>query len=193
MSKNDLRRVGVVMGLIAALAFVGCGKKQEPVTPPVAPAVTPSDMGGDLDPTPAPDTSGDAKEPTPPPSIAELNRSMRDQGLLGDVFFSFDRYDLSNDARSRLEKNARFFSSEQGRDLTFMIEGHCDERGTNEYNIALGQRRTTAALDFLVSLGISQDRFRMISYGEERPYCNESSEACWQKNRRAAFVITGRM
>ena len=76
--------------------------------------------------------------------------------------------------------------------LLFTIEGHCDERGTNEYNIALGQRRAAAAKDYIVSLGVEDARLRTISYGEERPFCTESDEACWQSNRRAHFVATGR-
>jgi peptidoglycan-associated lipoprotein len=77
-------------------------------------------------------------------------------------------------------------------DILFTIEGHCDERGTNEYNIALGQRRASAAKDYIVSLGVEDSRLRTISYGEERPFCTESNEGCWQQNRRAHFVATGR-
>jgi peptidoglycan-associated lipoprotein len=74
----------------------------------------------------------------------------------------------------------------------FTIEGHCDERGTNEYNLALGQRRATAAKDYVVSLGVAADLLRTISYGEERPFCRQSDESCWQQNRRAHFVVTGK-
>ena len=75
--------------------------------------------------------------------------------------------------------------------LTVTVEGHCDERGTVEYNLALGERRAQSTYDYLVSLGVAASRFKTISYGEERPFCTESNEACWQKNRRARFVISG--
>ncbi len=74
----------------------------------------------------------------------------------------------------------------------FLVEGHCDERGTNEYNLALGERRANAATGYLASLGIDGMRMRTVSYGEERPVCTESNESCWQRNRRARFVITGK-
>ena len=128
------------------------------------------------------------EEPTPP-SIQELQEEAERAGLLGDVFYDFDKYELRMEARDRLQKNASYM--QQNPKLTFTIEGHCDERGTNEYNIALGQSRSTSALDYLISLGISASRFKTISYGEERPFCTDSNEACWQKNRRARFLISG--
>jgi peptidoglycan-associated lipoprotein len=130
---------------------------------------------------------------TPPElSIQELQRDLESRGLIGDVYFDYDRYELLPEARERLARNAEFINSSEGQGLTFTLEGHCDERGTNEYNIALGQRRATAALDYISSLGVDGGRFKTISFGEERPFCTESNEACWQKNRRARFVITGR-
>lgn len=133
----------------------------------------------------------DVQEPERPKSLADLQDEYNRAGLLGDVFFGFDRYDLDASARERLAKNAEFMNSGDGRSLKFTVEGHCDERGTNEYNIALGQNRGTSAVDYLVSLGVAANRFKTISYGEERPFCTESNEACWQKNRRARFVISG--
>ncbi|RMH22078.1 MAG: peptidoglycan-associated lipoprotein Pal [Acidobacteria bacterium] len=128
-----------------------------------------------------------------PKDLSELQDEFERQGLIGDVFFDFDKYELRADARDRLAKNAEFFNSEEGRKYTYTIEGHCDERGTNEYNIALGQRRASSALDYLTSLGVDRERFKTISYGEERPVCTESTEACWQRNRRAHFVLSGRV
>ncbi|MEM1181110.1 MAG: OmpA family protein [Acidobacteriota bacterium] len=140
-------------------------------------------------PKPAPVVDETEKEP--PKSIQEIEADLRNQGLIGDVFFDFDKSDLRSQARERLAKNAEFMNSAEGRAYTFKVEGHCDERGTNEYNLALGQNRSTTAVDYLASLGVARDRFEVISYGEERPFCTESSEACWQQNRRARFVITG--
>jgi peptidoglycan-associated lipoprotein len=106
------------------------------------------------------------------------------------VYYAYDSADLDGSARDRIAKNADFLK-QQGT-LIVTIEGHCDERGTNEYNLALGERRATAARDYLRSLGVADARLRTISYGEERPQCTESSETCWQRNRRAYFRLTGR-
>ena len=122
--------------------------------------------------------------------IEEVNLYVYESGLIGDVYFDFDRYELKSDARERLAKNAEFMKANP--QFTFAIEGHCDERGTNEYNLALGDRRASSAKNYLSSLGISSSGVRSISYGEERPQCTESAESCWWRNRRAHFVITGR-
>jgi len=107
---------------------------------------------------------------------------------LKDVYFAFDSDDLDAVARETLKANAAWFRANPS--ATVQIEGHCDERGTNEYNMALGARRSGASKDYVVSLGISADRLSTISYGEEIPVCRESTEECWEKNRRARFVIT---
>jgi len=106
---------------------------------------------------------------------------------LKDVFFEFDRYDLTSDARTILRANADWLKSNSSTRVE--IEGHCDERGTNEYNLALGAKRAQAAREFLSTLGIPADRLSTISYGEEIPVCREQSESCWKQNRRARFVI----
>jgi peptidoglycan-associated lipoprotein len=106
---------------------------------------------------------------------------------LKDVFYEFDRYDLSADARATLRANADWLKSNPSAKVE--IEGHCDERGTNEYNLALGAKRAQAAREFLSSLGIPAERLSTISYGEEIPVCQEHSEDCWRKNRRARLVI----
>ena len=106
---------------------------------------------------------------------------------LKDVFYEFDRYDLNADARATLRANADWLKSNPSARVE--IEGHCDERGTNEYNLALGAKRAQAAREFLTSLGIPADRLSTISYGEEIPVCREPTEDCWTKNRRARFVI----
>lgn len=106
---------------------------------------------------------------------------------LKDVYFDFDRYDLTADARATLRANAEWLRSSPSTRVE--IEGHCDERGTNEYNLALGAKRAQAARQFLTTLGVSPDRLSTISYGEELPVCKESTESCWKQNRRARFVI----
>lgn len=106
---------------------------------------------------------------------------------LKDIFFDFDRADLRADARDTLRANADWLKSNQS--VRIEIEGHCDERGTNEYNLALGAKRAQSAKDYLASLGITSERLSTISYGEEIPVCREHEESCWRQNRRARFVI----
>jgi peptidoglycan-associated lipoprotein len=106
---------------------------------------------------------------------------------LKDVLFEFDRHDLSSDARDILKGNAEWLK--RNASARVEIEGHCDERGTSEYNLALGAKRSQAARDYLVTLGIAPDRISTISYGEEIPACLESSENCWRQNRRVRFVV----
>jgi len=109
---------------------------------------------------------------------------------LKDAFFDFDRYDLSADARGVLRGNAEWLKSNPFARVE--IEGHCDERGTNDYNLALGAKRAQAARDYLASLGVAADRMSTTSFGEEIPVCQEPSESCWRQNRRARFVIVDR-
>ena len=102
---------------------------------------------------------------------------------MADIYFDFDKSDLRPESQAQLAKNADWLKANPTYKAT--IEGHCDERGTNEYNLALGERRANAAKDYLVSLGVDASRLETISYGEEHPVCTESTESCWQRNRRA--------
>jgi len=106
---------------------------------------------------------------------------------LGDIYFDFDRYEIRKDAHSVLEGNAKWLRNEGGRSL--MIEGHCDERGTLAYNLVLGEKRAKSAKRYLEDLGIPGSRIQTTSYGEVQPFCKEQNEGCWQKNRRAHFVV----
>lgn len=179
----------IALGLLVSLT-VGCGPKPPDTPPAMDMSNTDVESPPDVTPSPNPPTRTDPVEPPLPSDLAELTDYLHKNGLLGDIYFAFDSSELTGDARDRLAKNARFLNEE--REYTITIEGHCDERGTNEYNIALGERRSSAALEYLVSLGVDRNRLRLISYGEERPQCRESTEACWQQNRRAFFRVTGR-
>jgi peptidoglycan-associated lipoprotein len=110
--------------------------------------------------------------------------------LVQDVYFDYDKYDIREDARSQLSRNADGIRQVLGKypNAVFTLEGHCDERGSAEYNLGLGDRRSTSVRDFLVQLGVSADKVRTISYGKERPQCSEASESCWQSNRRVHFT-----
>ena len=179
-------------GVIAAsLATGACGGNPPPEvepTPPPAPAAPPP---APIAP-PAPIEPPAAVQPEPVleeeplivQSLDELNR----ESLLVPVFFAYDSSEIGPDTQSDLQRNAttlRQYSS-----WVITIEGHCDERGTAEYNLALGERRALAAQDYLISLGISEDRLRTISYGEEFPFAPGQDEEAWQLNRRAHFLIT---
>ena len=107
---------------------------------------------------------------------------------LKDIYFRFDQYDLDDQSRGTLRQNATYLKSNSG--AVIEIQGHCDERGTNNYNVALGERRAHSTKMYLVSQGVSARRIHTISYGEERPFCFDSNAACWQKNRRAHFRIS---
>lgn len=107
---------------------------------------------------------------------------------LEDIMFDFDRYDLREDQKNRLEAAAN--ALKENIELGVVLEGHCDERGTNAYNRALGEKRATAVADFLASLGIKRSALNKISYGEEKPVCTEREESCWKQNRRVHFLLS---
>lgn len=128
-----------------------------------------------------------APTPTKPPSATFSERLSRE---VNDAFFDYDKSEVREDARAVLQRNAdalkailQAFPSE-----VVQVEGHCDERGSAEYNLGLGDRRATSAKEFLVQLGVPADRLKIVTYGKERPQCSDQNEACWQKNRRAHFA-----
>ncbi len=123
--------------------------------------------------------------PPPPENNDETQAQLFAQNMK-DVFFEYDSYDVTQQYQQVLSADARFL--QQHPDMKFTIEGHCDERGSTEYNLALGDNRANSTKQALVSLGVSADRIRTISYGKEKPFCTESTEACWAQNRRAHFV-----
>jgi len=159
-------------------------------------------------PTPKPSTSGTTPttgieeeivgEPTAEPLVSEEVREelpedlalLNAAGYLEDVFFDTNLYDIKPEYRDALARNAAWL--QQHRTIQILVEGHCDERNTREYNLALGERRAAAVRDYLIFLGVAPERLRTISYGEEKPFELGRGEESWKLNRRAHFVITGR-
>ena len=119
-----------------------------------------------------------------------VNQEMMRRGFSPNVYFDYDSSAVSDDAKIRLGRNADLLKSQP--QFLVTIAGNCDERGTEEYNLALGARRASAVQQYLASLGVSAARLRTLSYGEERPVCTVSAESCWSQNRRGAMLITGR-
>ena len=109
------------------------------------------------------------------------------ENVIIDVLFDFDRYSIKPESKRVLDKNAKILN--EHKDAMITIEGHCDERGTDDYNIALGERRAKSVRDYLDKLGVSRGRMNVISYGEERPFCTDSTEECWRQNRRVHFRV----
>ncbi|HWW17068.1 MAG TPA: peptidoglycan-associated lipoprotein Pal [Candidatus Saccharimonadales bacterium] len=122
--------------------------------------------------------------PVEPPPAPDLDALFLKE--VRDAYFDFNKADVRADARDALTKTAEFLRNNPGIRVT--IEGHCDERGSTEYNLALGDRRAGAVKQYLVSLGISADRISTVSFGKEKPFCTQSNESCWQQNRRGHFV-----
>ncbi|HKZ07161.1 MAG TPA: peptidoglycan-associated lipoprotein Pal, partial [Methylomirabilota bacterium] len=118
--------------------------------------------------------------PPPPPADFAADANLK------DVFFDFDKADIRRADAKNLDAAAAYLKSNPR--LLVLVEGHCDERGTAEYNVALGERRAKAAVNYLVAQGIDASRFSMVSYGKERPSCTEKTESCWAKNRRDRFM-----
>ncbi len=160
--------LGLVVLVVGALLLAGCPKKPEVMTGEPRAAAPP--------PAPAPE----AKAPEPKPEI-------KPAAELKDVFFDFDKAELRPDARQALDANIEMLKSNG--QIRITVEGHCDERGTNEYNIALGERRARAVRDYLVAGGIDAKRITTISYGEERPFVQGHDESAWKWNRRGHFVM----
>jgi peptidoglycan-associated lipoprotein len=125
--------------------------------------------------------------PPPPPVVHEPSIQELFDRDVKDAYFDYDKADIRTDARDALSQTAQFLRSNP--QVKIVVEGHCDERGSTEYNLALGDRRATAAKQFLVSLGITADRMETVSYGKEKPFCSASTEECYQQNRRAHFVM----
>ena len=186
MTKRTLTMVLAFLLVGTVGPVTACKKKPPTTTQGAKPGETPSR---------GPETAVQPPSTTPPGGVesAELPADVREinaRGYLKDAFFEYDKSDLRDDARTALAADADWLK--KNRTIQFLIEGHCDERGTSEYNLALGDRRANAAKEYLVSLGVDASRVRTVSYGKERPFCNQSSEDCWQQNRRGHFLVTAK-
>ncbi|MGC8764051.1 MAG: peptidoglycan-associated lipoprotein Pal [Acidobacteriota bacterium] len=174
------RRLAVLASLLLAAGLLtACAKK--------APAAGGPGAGGSASPTPPPATW--TPETSPPPSLQveggadAFNR----QGVLKRVHFDTDKWEIRADARPILKENAAWLLAHP--QFKVSVEGHCDERNTEAYNLALGERRANAVKEYLIGLGVPGDRIQTVSYGKGRPLCTDHDEACWQQNRRAEFLL----
>jgi peptidoglycan-associated lipoprotein len=195
MIKRNVQLLALLVAVVLFVAGAACAKKPPTVARPMPP---PAEGTNALPPTPpAPPRPVDEPIPVPPEpdtirsgelkdDLDTLNRS----GVLKPVFFDLDSSDINADGQRSLQENAEMMKKNPQWQVT--IEGHCDERGTAEYNLALGERRAISARSYLVSLGIPAERVRVVSYGKEFPFEQGHDEAAWSKNRRAHFVITAR-
>jgi len=188
-----MKRSGTTLTVLALVATalltvsIACKKKAPTTAQEARPPVSAGPTGETNVPPPAASAPRkDIEAEVLSMDIAALNK----KGYLSDAFFDYDQSDLREDARSALAADAEWLKKYPT--VQVLVEGHCDERGTAAYNLALGERRSNGAKEYLASLGVDGSRLRTVSYGKERPFCTESSESCWQQNRRAHFVITAK-
>lgn len=183
--KRNASGLGILFMMVLVLTFWGCGSKSE---------VAPGDMmeGGDADRSAMDDDAGRMGgvpgEGEGDASTSERTGSTANAYQFGNIYFEFDRYRLTPEANGVLTRHAKALMENPS--WTALVEGHCDERGTVEYNLALGEKRADAAKQFLTNYGVAPSRVRIISYGKERPAVMGSTEAAWAKNRRCEFKIT---
>ena len=185
----------VVAMLVAALGVSACGGKKPPVArpmPPPPPVNTAPSNTMPAPPTPVPDTTPIPPEPkiTDDPLVSGDLDQINKNSPFQPVFFLLDSFDVDGTGQQALQANAALLKKYPTWIIT--IEGHCDERGTAEYNLALGEKRALAAKTYLVSLGVPADRLRTVSYGKEFPFDPGHDESAWSKNRRAHFVVTSK-
>ncbi len=190
-----MRTSSLLISLIFGIGFAGCSKKpRQPATQAPAPAITPIPEPETAAPTPEPYSPGtedrlarvDESEDILSQSLENINA----QSPLTDIPFDYDSAALSSRARSLLESHARWLLRYPS--VTILVEGHCDERGTVQYNLALGERRADATYNYLVGLGVLETRVKKISYGKEFPSDLGHNEAAWARNRRGHIVITSK-
>jgi peptidoglycan-associated lipoprotein len=193
MHTLSVRRTAFLLLLLVTIAAGACGKKKPPIARPIPP---PPSSSTTVTPPPEPPTPSAEPTSVPPEPVAEdsiaagsiddINRN----SPLKPVFFGLDAAEVDAEGQRILQANADILRRYQTWQIS--IEGHCDERGTAEYNLALGERRAVAARNYLVSLGIPADRVKTVSYGKEFPFDPGHTEEAWSKNRRAHFVVTAK-
>lgn len=197
MLRTPRRAAALLLPVVAMIAFgaAACGGKKRP------PAVTTDGGRSALAPRPSPtpppwpdvpvDAGPDVQPMADDAARAEdfsVNDASGEGGPLADVYFAYDQARLGDEARAVLEKHALWLQNHRAAKVT--VEGHCDERGTVDYNLALGDKRARAARDYLASLGVAADRLHTVSFGKERPVDTGSTEQAFAKNRRAHFVVS---
>jgi peptidoglycan-associated lipoprotein len=178
--------------MLVAVFVVACGPKKVPPPPPPPPEPPAAPA-----PPPPPPTPPPAPRPAPPPAAAPLTEDelfsrksldqLNSENPLGDVAFDYDMATVRDDQRGILQKNADWMR--RWSTTRVSVEGHADQRGTSEYNLALGDRRARAVMDYMVSLGVAAERMVVVSKGEESPLCSEETEGCYARNRRGHFVV----
>jgi peptidoglycan-associated lipoprotein len=189
-------RIVFIVVIVVSVVAAGCARRQPPIARPVPPATATPPAVTAAPPAPRPTERIEDPLPVPAEPLSEdaiANRSLDDlnrQSPLKPAFFELDSADLNDEGRAIVSANAELLKKFPT--WMILIEGHCDERGTAEYNLALGERRAAAVLTYLVSLGVSPNRLRTVSYGKEFPFDAGHDENAWAQNRRAQFVITAR-
>jgi peptidoglycan-associated lipoprotein len=185
-----MKRMALSAVVVLALALPGC-RSSRPAPPPAQPA-PPAVVPATPPPAPPPQAGGDV---VPQPNeydrlLGMSSDQIERMGLLADIHFEYNSAELREQDRQVLAQNGDVLKRFDF--LRISIQGHCDERGSVEYNLALGERRARSAFDYLVALGVAPDRLKTVSYGKEIPLCTDSNEACWARNRRAHFEVTGK-
>lgn len=189
----------VLMTLLAALLVAAPACRSRKVVPPPNTGANTTTMPAvpNVDPPPAQNTDQtveatedfvretNVQDDVIPSNIEDLNRYARERGWIRDAFYNYDEGTLDDSAQAALQSSATWLRSDQGRGYNLLVEGHCDERGTEQYNLALGERRAEAAASYLAALGVDRSRIQTIGLGEERPFAHGSNEAAWTQNRRA--------
>ena len=196
MKKMKLILTSLIVLLVVLAPACKSRKTPQPVVQPVTTTVP------DVPPPPVQNTDtrvtppDDFVQETPavreevfPADIEELNRYVQTKGYLRDAFYNYDEATLDDAAQAALSASANWLKGREGTSYNVLIEGHCDERGTEQYNLALGDRRANSAKDYLVTLGVDAGRIRTVSYGEERPFEEGHDDASWAQNRRAHLVL----
>ena len=159
------------------------------MTVPEVPEVRPTDTAESVPQESDFVTDTAVREETFPADIEELNRYVQTKGYIRDAFYNYDEATLDESAQSALGSSANWLKAREGAGYNLLVEGHCDERGTEQYNLALGDRRANSARDYLTTLGVDGGRIRTVSYGEERPFEEGHDESSWAQNRRSHLVL----
>jgi peptidoglycan-associated lipoprotein len=190
-----LRLLFLTMGVSLVAMTSGCHKKVAMVTPPPPPETARAPTPEPAPERPRPAVVAVPERPRPAEEVASKNTPKSLEDLLNqllDAYFDYDKADLRTDAQTALNKNSSALRAllQEFPNTKFLVEGNCDERGSPEYNLALGDRRAAAAKEFLIQIGVPGERLMTISYGQERPVCTDHNEGCWQKNRRAHLTAS---